>query len=101
MAMHPLRHTAASLALTALIITPGNTVAAAGPQSLQLSERTLSLQEAVSQARRQFGGKVIKAYPLHLKGRHVYRIRMMRPDGRVREVMLDAHSGKPLRRKNK
>ena len=101
MAIHPLRHMAASLALAALIITPGTPATASGLAGLQLSERALSLQEAVGKARRQFGGKVIKADPVHLQGRNAYRIRMMRPDGRVREVMLDAHSGKPLRHKHK
>lgn len=68
---------------------------------LQLAERALSLQEAAGKAQRQFGGKVIKADPVHLQGRSAYRIRMVRPDGRVKEVMLDAASGQPLRRKRK
>lgn len=66
-----------------------------------VADRSLSLQEAAGQAQRQFGGKVIKADPVNLQGRHAYRIRMMKPDGRIKEVMLDAASGKPLPRKRK
>ena len=89
--------------LLALLLT-GSTQASEGTTEAvwyQLAERSLSLQEAAGQAQRQFGGKVIKADPVHLKGRNAYRIRMVRPDGRVREVMLDANSGKPLSRKRK
>ena len=97
------QRTAASL-LLALLITAPTVQAEATPVSaswMTLTQRSLSLQEAAGQAQRQFGGKVIKADPVHMQGRSAYRIRMVRPDGRVREVMLDATSGKPLRRKRK
>lgn len=104
MAMHrSARHTLASMILALLITAvPAQAESLASHASgLMLTKRSLSLQEAAGQAQRQYGGKVIKADPVHLQGRNAYRIRMVRPDGRVKEVMLDATSGKPLRRKRK
>lgn len=68
---------------------------------LQLAKQELTLPEAAGQAQRQFGGEVIKADPVNYEGRKAYRIRMIRPDGRVREMTLDANSGKPLGHKRK
>ncbi|MBY4676458.1 PepSY domain-containing protein [Marinobacterium arenosum] len=73
----------------------------AGPGQYQLAERELTLQEAAGRAQQQYGGKVIKADPVIRDGRNAYRIRLVRPDGRVREIMMDADSGRPLERKRK
>ncbi len=88
-----------ALLITALPAQAGQPAGNAG--WMTLAERALSLQEAVGKAQQQFGGKVIKADPVRLQGRSAYRIRMVRPDGRVKEVMLDAASGQPLRRQRK
>lgn len=76
-------------------------VQAAPSANLQLAQREMSLSEAAGQAQRQFGGEVIKAAPVQIQGRKAYRIRMVRPDGRVREMTLDATNGRPLGKKRK
>jgi uncharacterized membrane protein YkoI len=54
-----------------------------------------SLDDAVSEARRQHDGRVISAETRHRgDGRNVHNIRILTPDGRVRRYQIDAESGR-------
>ena len=53
----------------------------------------ISLDEAVSRARRQTDGKILSAETVRKNGRRVHRIKVLTPDGRVRRVQIDAGSG--------
>ncbi|GGO77955.1 hypothetical protein GCM10011348_08690 [Marinobacterium nitratireducens] len=64
-------------------------------QLLRVAQEGISLQQAVEQVRRRYQGQVIKATSTDLKGRPVYRIRLVH-EGRVREVLVDALSGEIL-----
>ena len=54
----------------------------------------ISLDEAVSQARRQYQGKVLSAETIRVDGRKVYRIKILTKDGRVKRTQIDAGSGR-------
>jgi len=59
---------------------------------------TISLDQAVSQARQQHKGKVLSADTITVNGRKVYRIKILTPDGRVKRTQIDARSGQPQSR---
>jgi len=50
----------------------------------------------LERVKKQYGGRVLKAEPVSIKGKAGYRIRMMN-DGRIREFLVDANSGKLMR----
>lgn len=52
--------------------------------------RGMSLSEAVSQAERRSGGRVLSAEPGDDGGRPYYRIKVLSPDGRVQILYMDA-----------
>ena len=60
--------------------------------------RGISLDEAVSRARRQSDGKILSAETVRVDGRRVHRIKILTPDGRVTRVEMDAETGRPARR---
>lgn len=62
---------------------------------IQIAASSISLQQAVAQVKKQYGGRVLKAESVSIKGKAGYRIRMMN-DGRIREFLVDASSGKLL-----
>lgn len=51
---------------------------------------TLSLDEAVAEARARTGGRILSAEPVEADGRRGYRIKVLTPDQRVRVIHLDA-----------
>jgi uncharacterized membrane protein YkoI len=61
--------------------------------------RGISLDEAVSRARRQSDGKILSAETVRMDGRRVHRIKLLTPDGRVTRVELDAETGRPATRR--
>ncbi|WP_370276995.1 PepSY domain-containing protein [Pontibacterium sp.] len=63
---------------------------------IELAASSISLQQAVARVKKQYGGRVLKAEPVSIKGKAGYRIRMMN-DGRIREFLVDANSGKLMR----
>lgn len=56
----------------------------------------ISLDEAVSQARRQYQGQVLSTETINVDGRKVYRIKILTNDGRVKRTQVDARTGQPL-----
>lgn len=85
-----------ALGLSALLaISPAvSAQPAANPVlTMQLAANSISLQQAVARVKKQYGGRVLKAEPVSVKGKAGYRIRMMN-DGRIREFLVDANSGK-------
>lgn len=57
--------------------------------------RSISLDEAVSRARRQTDGKILSAETVRVDGREVHRIKVLTRDGRVTRLQIDAHTGRP------
>jgi uncharacterized membrane protein YkoI len=53
----------------------------------------ISKDEAVAMVRARTGGKVLRAERVGEQGRAAYRIRVLTPDGRVREHRVDATTG--------
>ena len=53
----------------------------------------ISKDEAVAMVRARTGGKVLRAERRSDQGRAAYRIRVLTPDGRVREYRVDATTG--------
>ena len=53
----------------------------------------LSLNQAVQQVQQQTGGRVLSADPVQQGGRTYYRIKVLTPNGQVRIITVDAHSG--------
>jgi uncharacterized iron-regulated membrane protein len=53
----------------------------------------ISQDEAVQRARQRYNGKVLSAETIRDNGRKVYRIKILTPDGRVKRIRIDAHSG--------
>lgn len=56
-----------------------------------------TLDEAVSDARNQYDGRVISAETRRRDdGRDTYNIRILTPEGRVRRYQIDAESGRRI-----
>ena len=53
----------------------------------------VSLDEAVARVRRDTGGRVLAAEARENRGRTVYRIKVLLPNGSVRVVNVDPQSG--------
>lgn len=56
----------------------------------------LSLDEAIERVQRQFGARVVRAETREDRGRTVYVLRLLSPDGRVWTVRVDAQSGRTI-----
>lgn len=56
----------------------------------EYAPRGLSMSEAVSQAERRTGGRVLSAEPGAEGGESYYRIKVLNPDGRVQVLFIDA-----------
>lgn len=61
----------------------------------QLAGGGVTLQQAAAKARKQHGGKVVKAETRPGNGNQVHHIRVVK-DGRVKTLMYDAATGKQL-----
>jgi uncharacterized membrane protein YkoI len=78
-----------SLLLTAILLSQA---ALAGP------DRRTSLEQAVSEARDRYNGRVLSAETQRNGGRESHRIRILTRDGRVKNLEVDAESGRVGRR---
>lgn len=58
-----------------------------------------SLDEAVSDARDRYPGRVLSAETKRNNGRESHRIRILTNEGRVKRLNIDADSGRPDRRR--
>ena len=58
----------------------------------------ISLDEAVSRARRQSDDKILSAETIRVDGRSVHRIKVLTSQGRVKHVQIDADTGRPAAR---
>jgi uncharacterized membrane protein YkoI len=67
-------------------------------QSAYSESGGISLDEAVSRARRQSDGKILSAETVRIDGRSVHHIKILTKDGRVKRVQIDAGSGRPAAR---
>ena len=59
----------------------------------------ISLDEAVSRARRQSDDKILSAETVRVDGRRVHRIKVLTSQGRVKHVQIDADTGRPAARR--
>lgn len=86
------------LSETLLALLLGVTIALpalAGP------DRRKSLDEAVSDARDRYNGRVLSAETQRRNGRESHRIRILTDDGRVKRLNIDAESGRNERKRRK
>ena len=65
------------------------------------AERRTSLEDAVSEARDRYPGRVISAETQRRNGRESHRIRILTKEGRVKRLNVDAESGRFERRHNR
>ncbi len=79
------------LVLLSLVLLLGSSAAGAGP------ERRTSLDEAVSDARERYPGRVISAETRRKDGREYHNVRILTGDGRVRRYRIDADRERPQR----
>jgi len=63
------------------------------PRGEAAQREGISLDEAVARVRRDTGGRVLAAEARDERGRTVYRIKVLLPNGSVRVVNVDAQSG--------
>lgn len=63
-----------------------------------VAERRMSLEQAVSEARERYNGRVLSAETERRGGRDSYRIRILTDDGKVKRLRVDPESGHPQRR---
>lgn len=83
------RTTGAALALLLAVSAP---VAGVVAQD-SLVRGGISRDEAVAMVREQTGGKVVRVDSKNQGGSVVYHIRVLTPDGRLREYRVDAATG--------
>ncbi|MCB1759460.1 MAG: PepSY domain-containing protein [Gammaproteobacteria bacterium] len=69
------------------------------PGSGMAAGRASDLDQAVSRARKK--GRVLSAETRDLQGRPTHFLRILTDDGRVRNLRLDAETGKPVRPRNR
>jgi len=86
----PLKRIASSAALVLVLALSGQPAGAAHA----LAERTITLDEAVARAERQYKARAVRAEEERQGDRIVYRIRLLDDDGRVFEVRIDAATGR-------
>lgn len=64
-------------------------------------DRRKSLDEAVSEARDRYPGRVLSAETDRRDGRESYNIRILTNDGRVKRLQVDPESGRFERRRQR
>lgn len=69
--------------------------------ALAHGDRRKSLDEAVSEARDRYPGRVLSAETDRRGGRESYNIRILTNDGRVKRLQIDPESGRVERRKQR
>ncbi len=67
-------------------------------QERQSLERNYSLDEVVSDVKRDHRGRVLSADTVHEEGRPVHRVRIINQRGRVRGFRFDGETGEPIHR---
>ena len=95
---------AAAVSLLAAPAVPARPLAAQEPAAAVPFEpaptaRTtqgVTLEQAISMAQGRFRGRVVRAQTTTRGGRAVHEIRILGEDGRVRNVRIDAQSGRFL-----
>jgi len=65
------------------------------------ADRRTSLDDAVSDARHRYPGRVLSAETDRRGGRESYKIRILTDDGRVKRLRVDPESGNPQRRRQR
>jgi uncharacterized membrane protein YkoI len=75
-------------------------VVLSAPTLVQADRRT-SLEDAVSEARGRYPGRVLSAETDRRGGRESHRIRILTRDGRVKRLDMDAESGRFQKRKHR
>ncbi|EJW13485.1 membrane protein [Rhodovulum sp. PH10] len=58
--------------------------------------RAKPLSQILPGVEKELGGQAIDVELEHCKGRVVYEIKLLRPDGRLIEVVVDAMTGRPI-----
>jgi len=69
-----------------------------GGSALAHADRRTSLDDAVSEARGRYPGRVLSAETDRRGGRESHQIRILTRDGRVKRLRMDAESGRFQRR---
>ncbi|MBT8428677.1 MAG: PepSY domain-containing protein [Gammaproteobacteria bacterium] len=73
-------------------------IALLGASALAQADRRTSLEDAVSEARGRYPGRVLSAETDRRGGRESYKIRILTRDGQVKRLRIDPESGRVQRR---
>lgn len=76
-------------------------VVALSVSALAQADRRTSLEDAVSDARNRYPGRVLSAETDRRGGRESHNIRILTKDGRVKRLRVDPESGVPQRRRQR
>ena len=66
------------------------------PVVSEVARDSMSLNEAVSRAKRSFPGRVLRAETQNRGDRRIHVVRILNEQGKVRTLRFDAKTGKPL-----
>jgi uncharacterized membrane protein YkoI len=77
------------------------TILALGISTQAGADRRTSLEDAVSEARDRYPGRVLSAETRRRGDKESHRIRILTRDGRVKRLNMDAESGRFQKRKDK
>jgi uncharacterized membrane protein YkoI len=72
-----------------------------GAAAVAQADRRTSLEDAVSEARDRYPGRVISAETRRKDGRESHKIRILTDEGRVKRLDIDAESGRFERRNHR
>lgn len=65
-----------------------------GAFSLHAAENTLTEKEAVAKVVNAYPGKVLKTASIKQQGKQFYKVRVLLPDGRIINVLVNAKTGR-------
>ncbi len=64
--------------------------------SISVPASALSSAEAAQQVQRRYGGQVLDIRKVRSNNTAAYRVKLLQPSGRVKLLLIDAGSGKPI-----
>jgi len=65
-----------------------------GSSSLVAFENTITKKEAVAKVVSEYPGKVLRTATVQRQGKQFYQVRVLMPDGRIINVLVDTETGR-------
>lgn len=58
-----------------------------------LAKANFTIEQAIRRVKKQYPGKILKAEKIKSKGPKVYKVKVLMPGGRIKNVFVDGTSG--------